>query len=127
MIDIKLPNLGDGIESGDVLEVLVKEGDVITKDQGIVELETDKATVEVPSTHAGTVKKVHVSSGDTIKIGATMISIEASAGAATAPKPAAPAPAAPAPAPAKQPVEQQAPPTTPAPVAKQSAPAPQQA
>lgn len=126
MIDIKLPNLGDGIESGDVLEVLVKEGDVITKDQGIVELETDKATVEVPSTHAGTVKKVHVSSGDTIKIGATMISIEASAGAATAPKPAAPAPAAPAPAPAKQPVEQQAPPTTPAPVAKQAAPAPQQ-
>ena len=48
---------------------------------------TDKATVEVPSTHAGTVTKVHVSSGDTIKIGATMISIEAAA--ASAPKPAA--------------------------------------
>jgi len=92
MIEIKLPELGDGIESGDVLEVLVREGDVITKDQGIVELETDKATVEVPSTHAGTVKKVHVSSGDTIKIGATMISIEVAAAAASTPKSAAPAP-----------------------------------
>ncbi|MCA9122896.1 MAG: 2-oxo acid dehydrogenase subunit E2 [Planctomycetaceae bacterium] len=92
MIDIKLPSLGDGIESGDVLEVLVNEGDVITKDQGIVELETDKATVEVPSTHAGTVKKVHVSSGDTIKIGAIMISIEAEAASASAPKQVAPTP-----------------------------------
>ena len=100
MIDIKLPSLGDGIESGDVLEVLVREGDVIAKDQGIVELETDKATVEVPSTHAGTVKKVHVSSGDTIKIGATMISIEVTASAPPAPKSAPPVPA-----PAKQPVE----------------------
>lgn len=111
MIDIKLPSLGDGIESGDVLEVLVREGDVIAKEQGIVELETDKATIEVPSTHAGTVKKVHVSSGDTIKIGATMISIEAAVAAAPAPKPAPPAPAppAPAPAPTKQPVEPPAP------------------
>ena len=99
MIDIKLPSLGDGIESGDVLEVLVREGDVIAKDQGIVELETDKATIEVPSTHAGTVKKVHVNSGDTIKIGATMISIEAATAAAPAPKPV----------PTKQPVEPPAP------------------
>ena len=90
MIDIKLPELGDGIESGDVLEVLVREGDVITKDQGIVELETDKATVEVPSSHAGTVKKVHVNSGDTIMIGATMISIEASVSSAPKSPPAAP-------------------------------------
>jgi pyruvate dehydrogenase E2 component (dihydrolipoamide acetyltransferase) len=97
MIEIKLPELGDGIESGDVLEVLVREGDVITKDQGIVELETDKATVEVPSSHAGTVKKVHVSSGDTIKIGATMISIEAASATASTPKPAEAAPVSQAP------------------------------
>ena len=45
--DITLPELGDGIDSGDVLEVLVRAGDIISKDQGIVELETDKATVEV--------------------------------------------------------------------------------
>lgn len=118
MIEIKLPELGDGIESGDVLEVLVREGDVIAKDQGIVELETDKATVEVPSTHAGTVKKVHVSSGDTIKIGATMISIEAAA--ASAPKPTAPAPA-----PAAPPAEPPTQPAVPAPEPMQVAtPAP---
>lgn len=128
MIEIKLPELGDGIDSGDVLEVLVSEGDVITKDQGIVELETDKATVEVPSSHAGVVKKVHVSSGDTIKIGATMISIEAEAPAAAPDTPAklAPAPPASKPEPPKQtappePVEP-APPTPPA--AKPTAPTP---
>jgi pyruvate dehydrogenase complex dihydrolipoamide acetyltransferase long form len=120
MIDIKLPSLGDGIESGDVLEVLVREGDVIAKDQGIVELETDKATIEVPSTHAGTVKKVHVSSGDTIKIGATMISIEATAAAAPAPKPAPPAPT-----PAKQPVDPPAP--APAEPKQAAAPTPKEA
>ncbi len=124
MIDIKLPSLGDGIESGDVLEVLVREGDVIAKDQGIVELETDKATVEVPSTHAGTVKKVHVSSGDTIKIGATMISIEVTASAPPAPKSAPPVPA-----PAKPPVEPPAAPVVEptqvaAPAAKAPKPAP---
>ena len=111
MIDIKLPELGDGIESGDVLEVLVREGDVITKDQGIVELETDKATVEVPSTHPGIVKKVHVSVGDTIKIGATMISIEAEAA-----KPATKS-AAPSPPPAETPVAEQ--PVAEQPVAEQ--------
>ena len=56
--EIRLPDLGDGIESGDVLDVLVREGDPIAKDQGIVELETDKATVEVPCTMAGKVIKV---------------------------------------------------------------------
>ena len=57
-IQVRVPDLGDGIESGDVLEILVREGDQIKKDQGIVELETDKATVEVPSSHAGQVSKV---------------------------------------------------------------------
>ncbi|MDA1049511.1 MAG: 2-oxo acid dehydrogenase subunit E2 [Planctomycetota bacterium] len=118
MIEIKLPELGDGIESGDVLEVLVREGDVIAKDQGIVELETDKATVEVPSTHAGTVTKVHVSSGDTIKIGATMISLEAASAVASTPVVSAPTPAEP-------PVEQVTMPATPAPEPKQrTAPTP---
>ena len=58
--EVKVPHLGDGIESGDVLEILVREGDRIEKDQGIVELETDKATVEVPSSHAGRRQEVHV-------------------------------------------------------------------
>jgi len=81
-IEIKLPELGEGIESGDVLEVLVNEGDVIAKDQGIVELETDKATVEVPSSHAGKVMKIHVSIGDTVKVGAALVTVDAVAPAA---------------------------------------------
>lgn len=74
--EIVLPELGDGIESGDVLQVLVSEGDVIAKDQGIVELETDKATVEVPSTQAGRVAKILVSNGDSVAVGSALITIE---------------------------------------------------
>lgn len=128
MIEIKLPSLGDGIESGDVLEVLVSEGDVITKDQGIVELETDKATVEVPSTHAGTVTKVHVQSGDTIKIGATMISLESKAAANPEPKAAPPAPTKPPVEPPAAPPAAAAaptkPPVDPTPAPQVAAPAP---
>jgi pyruvate/2-oxoglutarate dehydrogenase complex dihydrolipoamide acyltransferase (E2) component len=76
-IDVKLPELGDGIDSGDVLDVLVKEGDTIAKDQAICELETEKATVEVPSSHAGKVVKVHIAAGQNVPIGATLVSIEA--------------------------------------------------
>ena len=87
-MDIKLPELGEGIESGDVLEVLVREGDTIKKDQGIVELETDKATMAVPSPEAGRVTKIHVGEGDTLKVGALLISIEATSAAAEKPAPA---------------------------------------
>ncbi len=104
-MEIKLPDLGDGIESGDVLDILVSEGDQIEKDQGIVELETDKATVEVPCTVAGTVTKVLVTTGQTVKVGEPLITVEASAGATRS---AAPAPAAPkssaAPQPPREPV-----------------------
>jgi pyruvate dehydrogenase E2 component (dihydrolipoamide acetyltransferase) len=127
-IDIKLPDLGDGIDSGDVLDVLVREGDQIKKDQGILELETDKATVEVPTSHAGTVIKVHVKSGQTVPIGATLITLEAAAGAPVAEKPAAAPskPAAPAPKPAAK-AAPTAPPKAPAaqqPAAKPQPPAP---
>ena len=76
-IEVKLPDLGDGIESGDVLEILVKVGDQITVEQSIIELETDKATVEVPSTQAGKVSQVHVSPGESIPIGGLLLSLEA--------------------------------------------------
>ncbi len=82
MAEVKLPEIGEGIESGDVLEVLVKEGDVIKKGQGVVELETDKATIVVDSTQDGKITKIHVSEGDTVKIGQTIITVEAQAGAA---------------------------------------------
>lgn len=135
-IDVKLPNLGDGIKSGDVLEVLVKEGDTIKKDQGIVEVETDKASVEVPSSHAGKVVKIHVKQGQSVDIGGTLLTIEASEGAAAsaAAKPAAPAqPKAeakpadaskPAPAPAKPAPAVEAPKPAPAPSKAAPAPAP---
>lgn len=100
-IEIKLPVLGDGIHSGDILEVLVKPGDLIQKEQGIVEIETDKATVEVPSSHAGKVSQVLVSSGQTVKIGQALIVVEE---ATASPAKVAPVPAAPA---AKQPPAKQ--------------------
>ena len=86
--EIKLPVLGDGIDSGDILEVLVREGDQIQKEQGILELETDKATVEVPSSHAGRVTQVLVRQGETVKVGQTLIVVE-EAGATPAAAPPA--------------------------------------
>lgn len=106
MADFILPNLGDGVAQGDVLKVLVKVGDVVTVDQPIVELETDKATIEVPSDVAGTVKEVKAKAGDKLKPGQVVLVMEngagqaGEAGKAAAEPPAAPAPAAPAPAPA---------------------------
>jgi pyruvate dehydrogenase E2 component (dihydrolipoamide acetyltransferase) len=76
VVDVKLPEIGEGITSGGVLDVLVKEGDVIAQNQDIVELETDKATMGVPSTHAGKVVKVHVKQGDTVPIGGVLVSLE---------------------------------------------------
>lgn len=123
-IDIKLPELGEGIDSGDILEVLVREGDVIKKDQGLVELETDKATVEVPSSHAGKVVKVHVQQGQTIKIGANLISLEPATSAA-APSKTSPTPPATKSAPAASPAKTESKPS-PAPTSKPSTPAPKQ-
>ncbi len=117
-IEIKLPDLGDGIDSGDVLEILVSEGDQIEKEQGIVELETDKATVEVPATQAGVVTKIHVNVGDSVSIGGVLISIEASS--ATAEPQAAPVAPVAEPAPAPTPPA----PTSPAPAPVAPAPAP---
>ncbi|MEX2142142.1 MAG: 2-oxo acid dehydrogenase subunit E2 [Pirellulales bacterium] len=81
-IEFKLPNLGENIESGDVVNVLVKEGDQIKANQGVIEIETDKAVIEVPSTQAGRVSKVHVKQGQTIKVGSTVLTLESSGTAA---------------------------------------------
>ena len=77
-VEVKLPDLGDGIDSADILNVLIAEGDTVDKDEDSVEIETDKATAEVPSTHSGTVTKVHVGVGETVAVGATLITIETS-------------------------------------------------
>lgn len=99
MAELTLPNLGDGVASGDVLKVLVKPGDTVKKDQAVLELETDKATVEVPSTAAGVVKEVRVKAGDKVKPGQVVLVLD-EGGAAEAPAqpPAQPSAAEAAPA-----------------------------
>ncbi len=78
---IKLPNLGENIESGDVLSILVREGDTVKADQDLLELETDKATMPIPSPHAGKITKVLVREGETVNVGAPIMEIEAAEGA----------------------------------------------
>ncbi len=92
--EVKLPSLGDGIDAADVLEIFVSEGETVSKDQGIMELETDKATVTIPSPVAGKIVKLNVAAGQSVKVGSVYALIEATAGAAPAPaKPAPPTPA----------------------------------
>jgi dihydrolipoamide dehydrogenase len=95
LIDIKVPDIGDFKEIP-VIELLVKPGDAIKKETGLVTLESDKATMEVPSSHAGTVKELRVKLGDTVSMGSVILTLE------TAEDSAAAAPAAPA-APAAKP------------------------
>jgi pyruvate dehydrogenase E2 component (dihydrolipoamide acetyltransferase) len=77
IIEFTLPELGENIQSADVLKVAVKSGDVIQIDQTVLEIETDKATVEVPSTVAGKVIDVFVKSGDKISPGQVVLKVEA--------------------------------------------------
>src|SRR5438309_3902431 len=76
MVNFNLPELGENVTAGDVLRVLVKPGDTLVKDQTVLELETDKATIEVPSSVAGQVRDVKVKAGDKIKVGQTILSVE---------------------------------------------------
>jgi pyruvate dehydrogenase E2 component (dihydrolipoamide acetyltransferase) len=76
-VEFNLPELGENIESGDVVSVLVREGDVIARNDGVVEVETDKAVVEIPCPHAGKITKVLVQKGQTIKVGQPLLTIEA--------------------------------------------------
>src|SRR5262245_54563427 len=76
---IKLPNLGENIESGDVLSILVSEGDTVKANQDLLEVETDKATMPIPAPQAGKIGKILVSEGDTVAVGAPIMEFEASA------------------------------------------------
>jgi len=106
MIEVKVPDIGD-FKEVEVIEVLVKVGDTIKKEQSLVTVESDKASMEIPSSHAGVIKEMKVKLGDKVAEGALVLMLEASEGAATlAPAAAAPAPAAasaPSPAPAPAP------------------------
>ncbi len=120
-IKVRVPDLGDSIESGEVLEIMVAEGDHIEKEQGILELETDKATVEVPSSHTGKITKVHVKVGQSIGSGAVLLTVEAEETSSAASPPAQAAPASPAPEPA---AAAPAPPPATAPAPRASSPLP---
>ena len=89
-MDVKLPHLGEGADSGTVVNVFVKEGDTITKDQPILELENEKAVATIPSSASGVVTKVYVKSGQKISVGQPLVSLSGSGAADTTPK-AAPA------------------------------------
>src|SRR5262245_13026200 len=85
---IKLPNLGENIDSGDVLTIFVSEGDTVKANQDLMEVETDKATMPVPAPQAGKITKILISEGDTVEVGAPIFEIEAGDAAAAAAKPA---------------------------------------
>ncbi|HDR8857450.1 TPA: dihydrolipoyl dehydrogenase [Burkholderia territorii] len=107
LIEVKVPDIGD-FSGVDVIEVNVKPGDVIEKEQTLITLESDKASMEVPSDVAGTVKEIKIKAGDKVSQGTVIAIVEASAGAAAPAKAAEPAKAA-APAPAAAPAVAPAP------------------
>ena len=76
MTEFKVPELGENVAGGDVMRVMVNVGDTVARDQPVLELETDKATIEVPSTVAGTVKEIRVKKGDKIKVGAVVLTVD---------------------------------------------------
>jgi pyruvate dehydrogenase E2 component (dihydrolipoamide acetyltransferase) len=98
-----LPDLGEGLTEAEIVAVLVREGDVIAEDAPLLEVETDKAQVEIPSPMGGRVEKIHVSPGQTVKVGTVLVTFAddgapprptAASGAAAAPARSTPAPAA---------------------------------
>ena len=88
-MEVRLPLLGEGADSGMVASLLVKVGDTVAKDQPILELESEKAVATIPSPDAGTVSVIHVKEGDTIKVGQLILTLDGgAAGPAAAPAPA---------------------------------------
>jgi pyruvate dehydrogenase E2 component (dihydrolipoamide acetyltransferase) len=98
-MDVRLPRLGEGADSGTVAAIFVKEGETVKKDQPILELESEKAVASIPTPVAGTVTKIHVKEGDEIKVGTLIFSIAESG------EPARREPARIEPPPAEEPAE----------------------
>src|SRR5450759_3923820 len=92
-IDIKVPNIGDFAEVS-VIELLVKAGDTVKPEQSLITVESDKASMEIPSSHAGVVRELKVRIGDKVSKGTAIATLDGAAGA-PAPAPAGSAPAAP--------------------------------
>ncbi len=108
LVEVKVPDIGD-FKDVAIIEVLVKPGDTVKAEQSLVTVESDKASMEIPSSAAGVVKELKVKLGDKLNEGDLIVVLESDAAAAPAPQPAAPAPASPAPAaPAAAPAPQAA-------------------
>lgn len=127
--EFKLPSLGENVEAGDVVRILVKVGDTIKPDQSVLEMETGKATMEIPSSIGGVIKTIHVKEGSKAKVGQLILTLDSGAAPAVLPAAKAPEPAKPAipTPPAPQPVVVPAPvpvATTQAPVVPPPSPAP---
>jgi dihydrolipoamide dehydrogenase len=86
-LEIKVPDIG-GHDNVPVIEVLVSVGDTVAKDQSLITLESDKATMEIPSTAAGTIRELKLKVGDEVSEGALIAVLESSEAAAPAPSPA---------------------------------------
>ena len=71
----KLPDLGEGLEEGEIVQWFIEEGDSIGEDQPMVKVLTDKAEVEIPSPRAGKIKKIYAQEGDKVKVGAVIVEI----------------------------------------------------
>ena len=104
LVEVKVPDIGDFDEVG-VIEVLVKVGDTVKVEQSLITVESDKASMEIPSSQAGVVKEIKVAVGDKVKQGSVVVIVEGEGTAAAAPAPAAaaPAPVVAAPAPVAEP------------------------
>ncbi|MEP6506266.1 MAG: FAD-dependent oxidoreductase, partial [Betaproteobacteria bacterium] len=109
VIEVRVPDIGDFKDVG-VIEVLVKPGDTVAAEQSLLTVESDKASMEIPSPGAGVVKELRVKVGDVVNMGSVIMTMEAADGAAAAPAPAAaPTPASASPAPAQAPAPAPAP------------------
>ena len=84
MIEFKLPELGENIEQGDLVRLMISPGSSVSTGQAVMELETDKAVVEVPSSVSGTVQEVRVKEGEKIKVGQVIFTVENGTGAKAA-------------------------------------------
>lgn len=84
-MDVRLPRLGEGADSGTVSTIFVKEGDTVKKDQSILELESEKAVASIPTPVDGTISKIHIKEGDEIRVGTLIFSVTENGSAASAP------------------------------------------
>jgi len=103
LIEFKLPELGENIEQGDLVRLMVEPGAPVSAGQSVMELETDKAVVEVPSSVSGTVQEIRVKEGDKIKVGQVIFTVDGAEARATRAQDAAPPPVAPKPQETPQP------------------------